>query len=204
MGQKKIYRRIPVFLLFIVFVLFFGCNNGTNKEKDPLDGVKRLFLLGIITYNSTSSFEAFALKSIELPRYAGTWFEIERIPNSFQGNLSNVKAIYTPRSDGKITVTNEGTNPDGSLSTIEGIAIPSDPPKAILKVSFFFPFIFSDYYVVGLDAENYSHAMVGTQSSNILWILSRTPTLSSDIVEGYKKSARTMGYSVDLLKSYRN
>ena len=199
----KNYRKYLLYLHLIVAVLFFNCGNSSKKEKDPLDNIRQFLLLGVITYNSSSIFERFALSSIELSRYAGPWYEIERIPNSFQGNLSNVKATYTPRSDGNITVTNEGTNPDGSFSSIEGIAIPSNPPKAILKVSFFYPVIFSDYYVVGLDTVNYSHAMVGSPTPNILWILSRNPTLSTDIIEGYKQSARAMGYSVDLLKSYR-
>lgn len=200
-NPNKIFRTTLI-LVSIIFSL--NCGNISKKEDEPQKLFRQLFLLGIITFNQSSAFEQYALSTIDLSRYAGEWYEIERIPNSFQGNLTNVKAIYTPRPDGNVTVTNEGTNPDGSLSRIDGIGIPSNLPKAILKVSFFYPFVFSDYYVVGLDTANYSHAMVGSPTPNILWILSRTPTLDNSILDTYKQNARSMGYSVDLLRSYKN
>ncbi len=186
--------------ILMVLITLIHCNNTTSKEKE--NPLQLPLLLGLLTYNSTSGFSKYALDSIDLSRYAGTWYEIERIPNSFQGSLSSVRATYSAREDGNITVYNEGVFPSGGKSNITGVAIPTSLPKAILKVSFFYPVIFSDYYVIGLDTTNYSHAMIGGPVPEILWILSRESTLSESIVNSYKDTARTMGYSVDLLKKY--
>ncbi len=187
-------------LLFFVF----NCTNFQDESKSIFENKKTFpLLLGAITYYSDSQFSKYALETIDLSKYAGSWYEIERIPNSFQGELANVRATYSARSDGNITVYNEGTFPSGSSSNIAGVAIPSSLPKAILKVSFF-PVFFSDYYVIGLDTTNYSHAMVGGPVPEILWILSRESTLSDSIISTYKTSAKAMGYNTSLLKSYKN
>ena len=191
-------------IIWVAILLFFtiNCNNFQSESK-PIYENKKVFplLLGAITYYSDSQFSKYALSNIDLSRYAGSWYEIERIPNTFQGELANVKATYTARSDGNITVFNEGILGSAS-SNITGVAIPASLPKAVLKVSFFFPVIFSDYYVIGLDTVNYSHAMVGGPVPEILWILSRESTLSSTIINSYKDSAKSMGYNTSLLKSY--
>ena len=191
-------------IICIAILLFFtiNCNNFQSESK-PIYENKKVFplLLGAITYYSDSQFSKYALSNIDLSKYAGAWYEIERIPNTFQGELANVKATYTARSDGNITVYNEGTLGTSS-SNITGIAIPSSTSKAILKVSFFYPVIFSDYYIIGLDTTNYSHAMVGGPVPEILWILSRESTLSDTIINSYKASAKAMGYSTSSLKSY--
>ena len=166
-----------------------------NKKVFP-------FLLGAITYYSDSQFSKYAVDSIDLSRYAGSWYEIERIPNSFQGEITNVRATYSVRSDWNITVYNEGTFSNGSSRSNTGVAIPPSLPKAILKVSFFYPVRFSDYYIIGLDTTNYSHAMVGGPVPEILWILSRESTLSDAIINSYKASAKAMGYNTSSLKSY--
>jgi lipocalin len=186
----------------ILILLTINCSNFQNESK-PIYENKKAFplLLGAITFYSDSQFSKYALDTIDLSKYAGSWFEIERIPNSFQGELANVKATYSARSDGNVTVYNEGTFPSGSSSNITGVAVPSSLPKAILKVSFF-PGIFSDYYVIGLDTTNYSHAMVGGPVPEILWILSRESTLSDATINTYKDSAKAMGYNTSLLKSY--
>ena len=189
----------------ITLLLFFtiNCTNFQNESKTIFENKKTFpLLLGAITYYSDSQFSKYALKTIDLSKYAGTWYEIERIPNTFQGDLANVKATYIARSDGNITVYNEGTYPSGSSSNITGVAIPSSLPNAILKVSFF-PAFFSDYYIIGLDTTNYSHAMIGGPVPEILWILSRESTLSDTIINTYKETAKTYGYSTSLLKSYK-
>ena len=46
--------------------------------------------------------------SVDLARYAGRWYEIARLPNSFQKKCAGgVTATYELRPDGKVTVLNE-------------------------------------------------------------------------------------------------
>ena len=45
--------------------------------------------------------------SVDPKRYAGTWYEVARLPNRFQSQCAgDVVARYAPREDGSIDVTN--------------------------------------------------------------------------------------------------
>ncbi|NDE62706.1 MAG: lipocalin [Cyclobacteriaceae bacterium] len=158
--------------------------------------------LGVTTYGDTSTFSKYALSNVDISRYAGTWKEVSRIPNGFQGDMADVKATYSANPDGSIRVFNEGTSPTSGYNSIVGTALIPQSPRGILKVSFFYPFVFSDYYVVALDEANYSYAMVGGPVPDILWILSREKPLSAATQQTLKTRAREMGYNVDSLKEY--
>jgi apolipoprotein D and lipocalin family protein len=64
-----------------------------------------------------------AVSSVDLNRYAGTWYEIARLPNRFQRDCeSDISARYTVRPDGKISVVNTCRTPGGRVKTAEGTA----------------------------------------------------------------------------------
>lgn len=46
------------------------------------------------------------VKSLDLTRYLGTWYEIARFNHSFERGMENVVAEYLMRDDGKIDVIN--------------------------------------------------------------------------------------------------
>ena len=70
--------------------------------------------------------------------------------------------------------------PDGRERSIEGVARVVDPiTNAKLKVSFFPPFE-GDYWIIDLD-QDYQWAVVGESGRNVLWILSRTPTMDEAV-----------------------
>ena len=71
----------------------------------------------------------------------------------------------------------------------------SDP--AHLEVSFFGPF-YNDYNILMVD-KNYKVALVGSKSPNYLWILSRTPRLSDQILNVILDEAQSRGYDTGKL-----
>jgi lipocalin len=141
------------------------------------------------------------VKSLDLNRYLGTWYEIARFPHSFEKNLVGVTATYSLREDGKIKVLNQGykNTLDGELSKAEGKAKIPDPLKpANLKVSFFWIF-YAEYNVLELD-ENYQYAMIGSSSAKYFWILSRTPQMDDTTYEMLLEKARKRGYDLSKLE----
>ncbi len=142
------------------------------------------------TINNTFSFD--------LQKYLGTWFEIARLDNSFERGLQGVTANYTLRKDGKIKVLNQGykNNLNGKLKTAIGkaILVSQETPRN-LKVSFFLNF-YAPYNILELD-ENYQYALIGSNSSKYLWILSRTPKLDSIIYKNLLEKAKARGYDTD-------
>lgn len=140
------------------------------------------------------------VKSVDLNKYAGLWYEIAKIPNRFQKHcVSGTTATYTLRDDGRISVVNSCKEADGSIDDAEGIArIVDKKSNAKLEVSFFSilgwrPF-WGDYWIIGLD-EDYQWAIVGTPNRKYGWVLSRTPQVDNDTLDKLFKILETQGYN---------
>jgi apolipoprotein D and lipocalin family protein len=141
------------------------------------------------------------VEKVELDRYAGTWYEIARYPNSFERGCVGVTADYTPRDDGRIDVVNTcfESSLDGPSRDILGSArVVDETTNAKLKVSFFWPFE-GDYWIIDL-AEDYSYAVVGEPARRSLWILSRTPEMDDALYEDIIAWLPEVGYDPDLLE----
>lgn len=139
---------------------------------------------------------------LDLDRYMGHWYEIARFNHRFERGLSEVSAIYTKLPDGSIRVENRGVKhrkPYDVCKSVEGHAKlpdPSQPGK--LKVAFFLWF-YTDYYVLELDQEGYTYALVGSSTDKYLWILSRTPVLPEEIRKKLLAAAERRGYDTSKL-----
>ena len=157
------------FLMAIAAMLFAGC------ESAKVD-------------NST-------VKSVDLNRYLGNWYEIARFDHSFERGMEYAMAHYTMRDDGKIDVLNTGIK-DGRAKDAKGIAKTTNQ-QGLLRVSFFGPF-FSDYRIMLLD-ENYQYVLVGGSTNRFLWILSRTPQLDEATLSLILAEADRRGYDTTRL-----
>ena len=134
------------------------------------------------------------VSSVDLNRYAGTWYEIARYPARFQKKcVRDVRATYTVRSDGKVGVINQCVQADGKIKTAKGKAkIVDRTTNAKLKVTFFWPF-YGDYWIVDLDPE-YQYAVVGEPKRKYLWILSRSPEMDPAVYGAILERLKTIGY----------
>jgi len=113
--------------------------------------------------------------SVDLARYAGTWYEIASYPNRFQRGCSNTTATYTPLPDGRIEVVNRCVRA-GKTASVRGTAKVADPAtNARLRVTFFWPFT-GDYWIIDLGGE-YEYAVVSNPDRSFLWVLNRTSVM---------------------------
>ena len=135
------------------------------------------------------------VEELDLNRYLGTWYEIARFDHTFERGMEQTKATYTLREDGMIDVLNTGIK-DGKPKEAKGKGKLTDTP-ALLRVSFFGPF-YSGYRIMMLDSA-YQYALVGSDSDDYLWILSRTPKLADDVKEKILNEAKRRGYAIDKL-----
>ena len=133
------------------------------------------------------------IDSLDLNRFLGEWYEIARFDHCFESGMENNKAVYTMGEDGIVSVKNSGVK-NGNLKEVSGIAKTTDNP-GLLRVSFFKPF-YADYRVLYLDAD-YQYALVGSASSDYLWILSRTPQLEYSAKEILLSEAVSRGYDIN-------
>ena len=135
------------------------------------------------------------VKSVDLNRYLGSWYEIAKYDHVFERGLDYAMANYTLRDDGKIDVLNTGIK-DGRAKDAKGIAKTTNIP-GLLKVSFFGPF-YSDYRIMMLDT-NYQYVLVGGSNDKYLWILSRTPQLDDATKTLILAEANRRGYDTGKL-----
>ena len=140
------------------------------------------------------------VKYVDLKKYAGLWYEIAKIPNSFQDQcVKGTTAKYILKDDGEFTVLNSCIDEDGKIDEADGVArIVDNKTNAKLEVSFvsFFgwrPF-WGDYWIIGLD-EDYKWAIVGTPNRKYGWVLSRTPQLSKKTMDEIFKILKDQGYN---------
>ncbi len=147
---------------------------------------------------------------LDLQRYAGTWYEVARLPNRFQERCTGeVTATYELREDGTVTVINRCMQASGKWTEVEGRARKAerDGPNSKLEVRFaprwlgWLPFVWADYWVLYLSPD-YDLAIVGGPSREYLWFLSRTPTVGEKTMQELKQRAAEQGYDVkDLVRS---
>ncbi len=152
----------------------------------------------------TSRPPLIAVPNVDLSRYVGTWYEIARLPNSFQGSCAgDVTATYTLLDDGNILVVNRCRKEDGEIQEAKGLArlATKDGPNSRLKVRFapailsFLPFVWGDYWIILL-ASDYSYAVVGEPERRYLWILSRTPSMDEAVLQRILEQVRQNGYEL--------
>ncbi|WP_342631506.1 lipocalin family protein [Marinobacter alkaliphilus] len=160
----------PFALLTTLLLLLTGCT-GLPKGIEPVTG-------------------------FDQDRYLGTWYEIARLDHSFERGLSQVTAEYTLNDDGSIKVINRGYNAEkGEWKEAQGRAkFVGDSDVGHLKVSFFGPF-YASYVVFELD-DDYSTAYITGYNRNYLWLMSRTPEVSDEVLEAFRARAEAEGFEL--------
>jgi len=140
---------------------------------------------------------------VELSKYAGTWYEIARLPNPFQKAEERAVAEYGVRPDGLVSVKNTAIARDGKKRSIEGSAEPvAGSNNARLKVRFkgiagLVPVSAQgNYWIIALDRE-YRHALVGTPDRDYLWLLSRSPKLDRATTDELLAKAKAAGFATE-------
>jgi apolipoprotein D and lipocalin family protein len=167
--------------------------------------MRKLFihlLMGFFLFSWFGCGEKLALNTVnqlDIDRYLGTWYEIARLPNSFEDGLICCTANYSLREDGKIEVLNRGFKVEkGTFTEAKGSAVQPDPAiPGELKVTFFWPFA-GDYYIFHLDAD-YRYVLIGEPGRKYFWILSRDPKMDDSLYQSLVEIAKKEGFAVDQL-----
>jgi len=140
------------------------------------------------------------VNDFELSRYLGKWYEIARLDHSFECGLEKVTAEYSLRDDGGVQVINRGFSAvDDEWSEADGKAyFVNDASQGYLKVSFFGPF-YGSYIVFELEQDNYQYAFVSGPDLSYLWLLSRTPSVSDEVITDFINKSRALGFDTEKL-----
>lgn len=161
-----------------------------------------LFLAILLVSCGTSNYPFLAtVDHVDIERYQGKWYEIARLPNSFQEDCFCTTAEYKIIDESTLSVVNACSEDsiNGELDEATGKAfVVEGSNNAKLKVQFFWPFK-GDYWIIELDEQDYQYAVVGTPSRKYLWILSRTPHISDSLYNDLKSRISKKGFDTTKL-----
>ena len=165
--------------------------------------MKHLFFSTLIAFIVSGCSEDLPLETVhqvDIKRYMGKWYEIASFPTWFQNDCTGTTAIYSLNTDGTVKVLNRCFKKtlNGPEDNAEGSAYVIDTQTSSkLKVSFFRPF-YGDYWIIDL-ANDYSYAVVGHPNRKYLWILSRTPHMSTQLYNTLLIKIQQKGFDISKL-----
>jgi len=149
---------------------------------------------------------------IDLQRYAGKWYEVARLPNSFERGCVCSTAEYAidEKDEALIRVTNRCRRIDGATrSAATGRARAQNENKTALSVSFAPEWLgqgtAGDYWILDVDSD-YQRALVGTPDRKLLWVLARSPSFADERPQEFRKLAQQAldkGYDISKLQMNR-
>lgn len=141
------------------------------------------------------------VKTLDVQRYMGKWFEIARFDYHFEHNLVGSTVEYTLLPDSTIEVVTCGYCDDfsGPCVKARGIARPDPDCPGKMKISYLWKF-YAEYNILEIDELNYGYALVGSNTRHYLWLISRTPHLPQDTLRHLLNCAKRRGYDISMLK----
>ena len=135
------------------------------------------------------------VKRVDLQRFMGSWYVIGTIPWMVEKNNVGTMDIYELRKDGKINIR--------YVFHKKSLEAPRQEWKAVARVvnaksnaewavQFVWPFE-APYLVIGL-SEDYGRCIIGHPSRDLVWIMSRKPTMSDTEFNDTVQSLVQKGY----------
>jgi apolipoprotein D and lipocalin family protein len=160
--------------------------------------MKRLILILIpLIFLNAKDYPAEPITGFDLEKYLGKWYEIARLDHRFERGMQKVTAEYSIRDDGRVKVVNRGFKKGKWRKAVGKAKLAINENTGFLKVSFFGPFYGS--YIIYKLADDYSYAFVAGDNTNYLWLLSRTPTVSNELIREFIVKAKELGFNTDEL-----
>lgn len=128
-----------------------------------------------------------AVENFDLKKYLGKWFEIKKYNQSFKDHKECVHYELLQENDGSIRFLKSILNRKNVETNFISLSFPNESPvSGKLSVSSTKEFSKSNYWILDTDYLNYAIAydceddLEKHSSEVVVWILSRTPSLSEE------------------------
>jgi apolipoprotein D and lipocalin family protein len=178
-----------------------------------------VFLIAVSAYTAQANFSTGkcltipVIKNVDLNRYVGEWYEIERYNAFFERNLKCGKGKYGIINDNTLSIENSGVDKKtGELFTLSGRATINSPATAMNQLTLFFPIqvagitVFENegaYNIWDTDYDTYTliysckEIIPGIVKAESASVMSRQKTLSAETTQYLKDVLATEGLNMD-------
>jgi apolipoprotein D and lipocalin family protein len=140
--------------------------------------------------------------SVDLERFMGDWYVIANIPTRLERTAHNAIESYRLDPDGTIATTfvfRDGAF-DGPEKRYEPRGfVREGAGNAIWGMRFFWYFPLKWEYVVSYVNEDYTQTIIGRSARDYVWIMARTPQLSTADYDRLVERVRALGYDTSRL-----
>ena len=149
---------------------------------------------------SCTNHEPDVVQGLSLERFEGRWFEIARIPRDYDRTCHDTTAEYRLTAPGHLEMTHRChlDSTSGRVKEFRAKAEAEDPAVAA-KLTLDLGYYHGDYWVLAV-GKDYEDALIGHPSLSMLWVLSRSPTLSESRLSELEGLAERQGFGLKLLE----
>lgn len=157
--------------------------------------LKKIIILFCVTLslNFASTTVNKPVSNFNVNKYAGQWYEIIRTNNYYERNCTNVTATYTPNAKG-MDVLNYcyKAGKGNKLKTVAKFKQTNN--IADFKVTVFW--VFSIGYRVLYVDNDYQYAIVDSGNLDYVWVLARTPHISTQKQNELVNKVEEFGFDI--------
>jgi apolipoprotein D and lipocalin family protein len=159
-----------------------------------------LLLAGVVPSCAQTQKPLTAVVTLKPTRIAGTWYEIARYPyNKEKHCVSDAQELIAPGyKPHQLLLVDACKTKAGYTQTRNLAAVaPNAKDPGAFKVRTFWPF-WRKYWVLALSPD-YSWTLLGSPDHKTLWIFSKSPALSADVLSGIEAQAAAKGFPASRL-----
>jgi apolipoprotein D and lipocalin family protein len=175
--------------------------------------ISLLFLIMLGCIKLSYANDVTAITNFNSNQYLGTWYEIARLPNSFEKKCTiPITANYSinPDNENQLIVINQCNTKDnesdiatGSANFVEAANIGKLEVTFLPKWLRWLPFGSGDYWVLYTDYTTVS--VVGSPNHEYLWILARSKDVNQEVLNKALAIAKEQGFdTTKLIFNYKS
>lgn len=143
-----------------------------------------------------------AMSDFDMNRYAGTWYEVARLPLDFEdGCYKDIKINYTIKNEKTYEIDSQCSDDNNQMTQSQAIAsVNTRDHTGQMKINFASKWVRwmgvgSKKYMV-LDTDYTTFAVVGSPDREHAWVFSRTPKMRTEQVQQLVSYLQNNGYDV--------
>ncbi|MGY4386533.1 apolipoprotein D and lipocalin family protein [Pedobacter sp. UYP24] len=166
--------------------------------------MKVIAILMFMVLTNVPTTKNIPVPSVDLKKYAGTWYSLYSIPTPFDKGSRETTTHYKLNDEGYFNVltTYKKTGSEEVHNYKSKIFPDEDGHGSSLKAQFIWPIKIA-YWIIDI-ADDYSYVVVGHPDHKFLFIMSRSNKLPKKTYEEILQRCKAKGYDISKLTSQQH